>query len=102
MSAFEQLRAQREELLARRRSRYTSERRALIELGILPQRPVGRPRLRPPDEALAVAKQQKRASQLRTRELVRVGIARLREQQLQPPQREPSASDPDPELGAQA
>jgi hypothetical protein len=67
-----------EELLERRRTRYMTQRRELIELGILPDRKVGRPRLRPPEEALAVAKQQKRESMMRTREMVRVGLARLR------------------------
>jgi hypothetical protein len=65
------------ELLMKRRDYYRERRQKLADLGVLPLRKPGRPRLRPPEEALEHAKWQKRESQRRTMERIREGLARL-------------------------
>ena len=62
---------------SKRREQYRTYRQKLIDLGILPNRGPGRPRLRPPAEALAVAREQKLASKRRTQEHIRNELARL-------------------------
>lgn len=62
---------------AHRKMLYHANRRVLIELGIVPNRGPGRPRLREPEEAAAVAREQKRSSQRRAREHIRAELSRL-------------------------
>ena len=60
----------------KKRQAYHERRKKLIEMGVLPERAVGRPRLRPPEEAARVAREQKAASRMRTAQLVREGLAK--------------------------
>jgi hypothetical protein len=63
--------------LEKKRLRYHERRHHLIELGILPERVVGRPRLRDQEESFVIAKQQKLESQRKTARMIREGLARL-------------------------
>jgi hypothetical protein len=67
----------RSDFLRKRREWYRARRQKLIDLNILPERKPGRPRLRTPEEAQLVAKQQRRESRLRTMEQIRQGLAKL-------------------------
>ena len=78
--------------LARRRARYAEQRRKLDELGILPARKPGRPRLRSPEEAAEVARRQKTESLRRTRQLIRDGLARVAAEASQSSSRDPNPS----------
>jgi hypothetical protein len=59
-----------------RRQQYKQRREQLIEMGILPDRKPGRPRIYDPDTSVAVAKQQKLESQRRTAQHIREELAR--------------------------
>jgi hypothetical protein len=76
MTECKELDERKHEARVKRRVAYQQRRRELIEMGVLPDRPAGRPRLRPPDEAARVAREQKAASRMRTAQLIREGLAR--------------------------
>lgn len=63
--------------LDKRRIWYRHRRDQLISLGVLPERKVGRPRLRDVEEALEFAKLKRMESQRNTARLIREGLARL-------------------------
>ena len=58
-----------------RRDLYTRRRRELVDAGILPDRKAGRPRIYEQEEAVRVAREQRRQSYLRTAEHIRTQLA---------------------------
>ena len=64
-------------LLTRRREGYHQKRRMLVDMGVIPDRGPGRPRLWTPEEAQERIRLQKRESQQRTKEMIRQALARV-------------------------
>jgi hypothetical protein len=64
-------------LLSKRRARYHEQRRMLVDMGFMPKRGPGRPRLWSPEEARERIKAQKRESQQRTKVLIQQALARM-------------------------
>ena len=66
------------ERLLKRRHQYRARKRMLIDLGILVDRKPGRPRLRSPATARAIAKSQRHESDKRMRLHIKQELDRLR------------------------